>query len=297
MKLKEFYKKYAQQISSQVVLALKEDKVNRDLTTELLLSGKPGQKTLKASLVCKEDCILAGLDIFKKVYKQISPNVKFKSYYKDGDKVKNRERVLTVTSSLRNLLAGERTALNFLQRMSGIATLTNNFVSRLKYKGSAILHTRKTTPNFRLFEIAAVKTGGGDFHRIDLSSAVMIKDNHIESLGNIQNVMDYLNSRKVRIKRTKNISAELEIEAKNMNEVKTIIKYGKGIVKTVMLDNFTPKNITEAIKSLKLNRFKIELSGGINEKNFDRLQHKGIDFYSIGEMTHSYKSIDFSLEF
>jgi len=174
--------------------------------------------------------------------------------------------------------------------MSGIATLTKKYVKLLKYKDSHILHTRKTTPNFRVFEIAAVKTGGGDFHRLSLSSAVMVKDNHIEACGSVENVLKVL-------KKWKLYPNRLEIEVKNMNELETVVQHGKGLVKIVMLDNFSELFLDKAVKILKKNSFKIEISGGINEKNFMKNQKKGIDYYSIGALTHSYKSADFSLEF
>lgn len=297
MTLKEFYKKYDKEINKAISQALREDSVRSDVTTNLLLKGIAGDKKITARLICKENCILAGLEIFKKVYQQITRNVSFKSYYKDGNKLRNKTKVLEVKSSLRNLLAGERTALNFLQRMSGIATLTNIFVKELKRGDAKILHTRKTTPNFRLFEAAAVKTGGGDFHRLSLNSSVMIKDNHIEALGTIDKVMAKIISRKL----TKNLSShqkqKFEIEVKTFKELASVIKHGKGIVKVVMLDNFNPGETAKAIRILKQNGFRIEVSGGINLQNFAKYQRKGVDYYSIGMLTHSYKSADFSLEF
>jgi nicotinate-nucleotide pyrophosphorylase (carboxylating) len=293
MTLKEFYKIYDEEINQAISSALKEDIVYNDVTTKLLLSSKAGDKKLNAILLCKEDCILSGLEIFKRVYRQIDAKVVFKSYHKDGDNLKKGTKVLEVKTSLRNLLNGERVSLNFLQRMSGIATLTNTFVTKLKYKEAKILHTRKTTPNFRIFETAAVKTGGGDFHRLNLASSVMIKDNHMLSLGNMNNVMGYLLRKKISVK----LKHKFEIEVKTFEELETVIKYGRGIIKVVMLDNFQPGKLNKAISLLKQNKFKIEVSGGINLRNFAKYQRKGIDYYSIGSLTHSYKSTDFSLEF
>jgi nicotinate-nucleotide pyrophosphorylase (carboxylating) len=293
MTLKEFYSKYEINIAGAIKLALKEDEIHRDVTTGLLLKGKVGEKKLSAILLCKEDCILAGIDIFKKVYKLIDPGVIFKTYAKDGSKVKKGNKVLLVTASRRTLLLGERTALNFLQRMSGIATFTNSFVKLLKFKGSKILHTRKTTPGFRLFEVAAVKTGGGDFHRLNLMSAVMIKDNHIEALNGIELTMDFLLRQSIPFV----LKQKFEIEVKTFKELDAVVKYGKGLIEVVMLDNFKPADLKKAIKILKINGFKVELSGGINMKNFAKYQQNGVNFYSIGALTHSYKSCDFSLEF
>lgn len=293
MTLKEFYNKYNKEISESILLALKEDEIYNDVTTSLLLKDQAVDKNLKAILLCKDGCVLAGLDIFKKVYKLIDPKVKFKIYSKDGDRIEKGKKVLEVSASRRTLLVGERTALNYLQRMSGIATLTNSFVKQLKFKDAKILHTRKTTPGFRLFEAAAVKTGGGDFHRLSLTSAVMIKDNHIEALGGIDCVMDFLLRQKINYR----LKQKFEIEVKTLNELDSVVKFGKGLVEIVMLDNFKPKNLEKAIYNLKNNGFKIELSGGINMRNFSKKQQKGVDFYSIGALTHSFRSCDFSLEF
>lgn len=293
MELKEYYKIFGKEIDSKIRQAIAEDKISGDVTTNLLLNGKAGDKKLKAVLLCKQDCILSGLDIFKRTYRFIDNNVKFKSLAADGDNVKKGRKVLEVSASRSVLLRGERTALNFLQRMSGIATMTNSFVKTLKDKNSKILHTRKTTPNFRVFETAAVKTGGGDFHRLSLASAVMIKDNHIEALGGMANTMDELLRKKIPYR----LKQKFEIEVKTFEELDLVLKYGKGLVEIVMLDNFKPAGLDRAIKLLKANKFKVELSGGINASNFAKYQKKGVDYYSLGALTHSYTSCDFSLEF
>jgi nicotinate-nucleotide pyrophosphorylase (carboxylating) len=293
MTLKEYYKLHDKKITLAIKGALAEDKITADVTTGLVLPGDYGSQKLEAVLLCKQDCILAGLDIFKRVFRQIDKNIKFKAYYKDGDKLKKGKKVLEITSTRSNLLKGERTALNFIQRMSGVASLTNEFVRKLIYKNTIILHTRKTTPGFRVFELAAVKTGGGDFHRSSLASSVMIKDNHIEAAGGIDEVFDKL----LRKSFSYNLKQNFEIEVRSMKDIQTVVKYGKGIVKIVMLDNFAPVKLPQAVKLLKTNGFKVELSGGINIRNFAKYQHKGVDSYSIGQLTHSYTSCDFSLEF
>lgn len=293
MELKEYYRIYGKEIDSKIKQAIAEDKISRDVTTNLLLKGKAGERKLKAILLCKQDCVLAGLDIFKKTYRLIDKSVKFTSFAADGDKLKKGRKVLEITASRSVLLNGERTALNFLQRMSGIATMTNSFVKLLKDKNSKILHTRKTTPNFRVFEAAAVKTGGGDFHRLSLASAVMIKDNHIEALGGMANTLDVLLRKKIPY----GLKQKFEIEVKTFEELELVIKYGRGLIEIVMLDNFNPSALARAIKLLKANKFKIELSGGINASNFANYQKKGVDYYSLGALTHSYNSCDFSLEF
>lgn len=293
MTLKEYYRIHDIEIRTAIRAALREDRISDDITTGTVLEKNRGEKKLNAVLLCKQDCFLSGIEIFKRVFREIDSSVKFKGNAKDGEKLRNNQKVLEVKASLTTLLRGERTALNFIQRMSGIATLTNYFVKRLKYSGSHILHTRKTTPNFRVFEIAAVKTGGGDFHRQDLSSAVMIKDNHIEAAGSITEILNEIR----KTKSVEKIKHRFEVEVKTMKEVNEVVKAGKGLVEIVMLDNFGPSKLDEAIKILKQNRFRIEVSGGVNVNNFDSFQRKGIDYYSLGMLTHSYNSADFSLEF
>ena len=293
MTLKELYIKYDKGINKAIEAALREDNIYNDITTNLFFKGKKSDRKISALLLCKESCILAGLEIFKKVFKKIDRDVHFKNYHKDGDRLRNKDKVLEVKSSLKNLLLGERTALNFLQRMSGIATLTNEFVKKMKFKGAKILHTRKTTPNFRIFEVAAVKIGGGDIHRLSLNSAVMIKDNHIKSVGTVYDVFDKLEAKGI----TKRLKKKFEIEDKSLNEVEVVAERGKNWVEVVMLDNFKPRDIDNAVNILKKSGIRIEVSGGINMQNFPGFQRKGIDYYSIGMLTHSYKSVDFSLEF
>ena len=293
MTLKQFYLKYDKQLDTAIKNALIEDRVRNDITTSLFFKGIEGNRVINAKLLCKEDCILGGLDVFKRVFRTLHSGVRFSGNFKDGQRVRNKTVVLEIKSPLRVLLEGERTSLNFLQRMSGIATLTDKFVKNLKYRNSAILHTRKTTPNFRLFELAAVKIGGGDFHRFDLSSSVMIKDNHIEASGSIDEVIRIINKKKL----TKKQEPRFEIEVKSIRELKRVLSETKNYVKIVMLDNFPRKDISLAVSLLKKRKIKTELSGGINLKNFKSIQMRGIDYYSIGMLTHSYKSIDFSLEF
>ncbi|MBZ0203855.1 MAG: carboxylating nicotinate-nucleotide diphosphorylase [Ignavibacteria bacterium] len=293
MTLKEFYKINGGKIDKAIKDALKEDHIKSDATTNLMLKGKAGNRKIGAALLCKEDCIVAGIDVFKSVFLKIDPHTSFRTFHKDGDWIKKGSKVLALRSSCSTLLRGERTALNFLQRMSGIATLTNYFVKRLKYKDAKLLHTRKTTPNFRIFEAAAVKAGGGDFHRLSLASSVMIKDNHILAAGSVEKVFDILRKEKISPK----LKQKFEIEVKTFKELITVVKCGKGLVRVVMIDNFKPVDIKRAITILKTNGFQVEVSGGINRQNFDSFQRKGIDFYSIGMLTHSNKSCDFSLEF
>jgi len=288
VKLKDFYKQHDNEINKKIVEALSEDKITKDVTT-LFVQRKIGLENVTAVLLCKEDCVLCGTDIFVKVLKAVDKRLTVTFYKKETLRIRKGEKVCKVSGSFASIFKAERTALNFIQRMSGVATLTNQFVMMLKYKNAKILHTRKTTPGFRVFELAGVLAGGGNLHRTDLSSAVMLKDNHIESAGSIKKLL----SKPI----PKKINRRFEIEVKSLAQVKEVIQYGKGNVEIVMLDNFQRRNLIKAISLLKANGFKIELSGGINLKSFSQIQHKGVDYYSVGLLTHGYNSVDFSLEF
>ncbi len=208
---------------------------------------------------------------------------------KDGEYLKKGTLIGELTGKTRTLLKGERTALNILQRMSGISTLTNTFIKRLNNPKIKILDTRKTTPNMRLFEKLAVKIGGGTNHRTGLYDMMLIKDNHIEANGGIENTLERLAS----IKKT----VKTEIEVKNLFELMIVCTIGKGIVDIVMLDNFTIEDVKQAVKINK-GQFKIEISGGINTETISQYSKiKGIDFISVGALTHSVKSLDISLDF
>lgn len=289
MELTEFYKKYRNRMDFLILQALNEDQIKGDITSKLF--GKKKNNTT-ANLICKGDCKLAGIEVFKKVLNSVSKDISFVQYFDDGEIVQKGYLILDVKGPIIPILQAERTALNFIQRMTGIATITSKFVSSLKYPAK-ILHTRKTTPNFRFFEISAVKIGGGDFHRLNLNSSVLIKDNHIAAAGSIRKVLTKLKTLPI----NKDKASKTEIEAKSMDEVSDIILYGKNLIKVVLLDNFPSTLISKAVKNLNDSKFKVEISGGINLENFTKYQHSGVDFYSIGMLTHSYKSVDFSLEF
>jgi nicotinate-nucleotide pyrophosphorylase (carboxylating) len=296
MTLSQFYRTYDKEISRKIHQALNEDSIANDVTSSLVLGDKSHKDV--AEITCKENCVLAGIHIVKKVFDQLNSNIRVRNIFQDGDEIPANTHVIIIEGPIYDILRAERTALNFLQRMSGIATITSKFVRRLKYKNSKILHTRKTTPNFRLFEVAAVKIGGGDFHRLSLNSAVLIKDNHIKAAGSIEAALSNCTNPESPPERGAPRARwePIEIEVQSMSQLREVLTCGKGIVQTVLLDNFTPWKTLKAVRMIKKNGMKIELSGGINEKNFDRLQHAGIDFYSIGMLTHSYKSINFSMD-
>ncbi|MBS1493848.1 MAG: carboxylating nicotinate-nucleotide diphosphorylase [Bacteroidetes bacterium] len=272
--------------SRLIKMTLKEDIGTGDITTDNLI---PAKNVSTAKILLKEEGIISGLKIFKLVFDLLDKNTKVKFFVKDGDKLKKGTVLGEISGSTRTLLKGERTALNILQRMSGISTLTNRFIQNLNNPRVRILDTRKTTPNFRLFEKLAVKIGGGTNHRIGLYDMMLIKDNHIEANGGIENTLNRLTSVKKNFK--------IEIEVKNLFELMIVCTLGKGIVDIILLDNFNLNDVKEAVKIIK-GEFKIEISGGINLEtisNYSKI--KGIDFISAGALTHSSKSLDISLDF
>ena len=283
----DYYKNFDFKEACRLIkMALKEDIGTGDITTDNLI---PAKNISSANILLKEEGIISGLKVFKTVFDSIDKKTKIKFFVKDGDKLKKGTLIGEIKGSTRTLLKGERTALNILQRMSGISTVTNSFTKKLNNSKIKILDTRKTTPNFRLFEKLAVKIGGGTNHRTGLYDMMLIKDNHIEANGGIENTLERL----AVIKR----NFKVEIEVKNLFELMIVCTLGKGIVDIIMLDNFSIENVKQAVKIVDGN-FKIEISGGINMdtiSNYTRI--KGIDFISIGALTHSAKALDISLDF
>jgi len=273
---------------SLIRLAIKEDQGKGDATSKMLI---PSNLKSTAELLVKESGISAGLKIFQRVFRIIDKRIKVRFTKKDGEKVSAGERIGTITGNTRNLLLGERTGLNILQKMSGIATFTNCLKKKLNNNSIKIIDTRKTTPNFRLFEKLAVKIGGGDNHRFGLYDMILIKDNHIEANGGISNTIDKLIAKK------KKLNPKVEIEVKDLEEFEEVISKGGGVIDRVMLDNFPVAHVKDAIK-MNTGLFELELSGGIDQNNINNYSKlKGIDFISIGSITHSAASLDISLNF
>lgn len=282
-----YYKNFDFNESGRLIkMALKEDIGSGDITTDNLI---PAKNLSTANILLKEDGIVSGLKIFKQVFDLIDKKVKIKFFVNDGEFIKKGTVIGELKGKTRTLLKGERTALNILQRMSGISTLTSTFLKKLNNKNIQILDTRKTTPNFRLFEKLAVKIGGGTNHRIGLYDMMLVKDNHIEANGGIEKTLEALSEIKKEFK--------VEIEVKSLFELMIVCSLGKGIVDIIMLDNFSITDVKEAVKIVK-GEFKIEISGGINLdtiSNYSKI--KGIDYISVGALTHSVKSLDISLDF
>lgn len=271
-----------------IIQAINEDCRRGDITSELLI---PPDSVSKAEILFKESGIMAGAEIFRLVFKFIDKNVKVKFIKSEGCSVVKNEITGYVSGNTRSILKGERVALNILQRMSGIATSTASLIKKLGNPSIKLIDTRKTTPNFRIFEKAAVKIGGGDNHRFGLFDMYLIKDNHIEANGGIENTLNILMLNKNKIHK------KVEIEVKNIDELKSVLRMGIDTVDRIMLDNFSLKDIKTSIK-LNKGIFEIEVSGGINEKNISLYRNiEGIDYISAGFLTHSFRSIDISLNF
>jgi nicotinate-nucleotide pyrophosphorylase (carboxylating) len=268
--------------------ALIEDVGEGDHST---LSCIPANAKGKAVLKIKEDGILAGAEVAEKIFHYKDPGATFTALKKDGEMMKAGEMAFEVEASDHTILQCERLVLNCMQRMSGIATLTRQYADRLYGHKTKLLDTRKTTPNFRLLEKEAVKIGGGVNHRFGLYDMIMLKDNHIAYCGGIENAINeawkYLQKKKLDLK--------IEIETRNLEDVQNVIAVGKGKVFCIMLDNFTPELVAEALKLIGED-FETEASGGINLDNIEDYAETGVDYVSVGALIHQARSLDLSLK-
>ncbi|MDQ3190359.1 MAG: carboxylating nicotinate-nucleotide diphosphorylase [Bacteroidota bacterium] len=243
----------------------------------------------KANLIVKESGIIAGMELAKKIFQFADKDIHFTSFIKDGDAIKAGDIAFTVKGKTQAILRAERIALNCLQRMSGIATHTRRIVNILEGTNTKVLDTRKTTPGMRYFEKMAVKAGGGENHRFGLYDMIMIKDNHIDYAGGISQAIDLVH--KYLEKTGKKL--KIEIEARNFNELQEILN--KGGINRIMLDNFTPGDLKNAIEIIN-KKYETEASGGITEESIRDYALSGVDFISIGALTHHIKSLDLSLK-
>ena len=271
-----------------IKLALEEDISSEDVTTNSVM---PDYKKGEVQLICKEDGIIAGLSVFERVFTMIDPatEVKYAEYngrpVKDGDKVTKGELLAVVTGDIRVLLSGERTALNYLQRMSGIATYTNKVAALLEGTGIKLLDTRKTGPCMRIFEKYAVKVGGGNNHRYNLSDGVLLKDNHIDAAGGVKEAI-------MAAKEYAPFVRKIEVETENLDMVKEAVEAGADII---MLDNMSPEEMEEAVRYID-GRAETECSGNITKENIEKIKNIGIDYVSSGALTHSAPIMDLSLK-
>ncbi|OGC07401.1 nicotinate-nucleotide diphosphorylase (carboxylating) [candidate division WOR-1 bacterium RIFOXYA2_FULL_36_21] len=268
-------------IKSLIEMALLEDIGSRDITTDAIIDKR---KPASAIILVKEDGLLAGTSLVKGVFDVLDKKIKVSFKVKDGNKVSDGEVIAEITGPAHSILKGERLALNFLQRLSGIATLTSKFVVAVTGTNVKILDTRKTTPLWRQAEKEAVLAGGGQNHRFGLYDAVLIKDNHIKFAGGIEPAIKLLRKK----------AKKIEVEAQNINEVKTAIKLG---VDRILLDNMDKRTLMEAVKLCKNAGIETEASGGVNLKNIKFIAKTGVDYISVGALTHSAKALDISLKF
>lgn len=270
------------QIDKYIIDALKEDITSDDLTTSAIYDEG---RIAKISLLSKDEGIISGLDVFKRVFSIIDSSVEFIEYKKDGEQVINQELIMEIIGNVKTLLTGERVALNFLQRMSGISTTTKKYVDALNDNNIKVFDTRKTTPNLRIFEKYSVKIGGGFNHRHNLSDAIMIKDNHINAAGSIKKAVSMLREYAPFIKK-------IEVEVENLEMVKEAIE---SKVDIIMLDNMDLDMVKKAIEIID-NKAIIECLGNINIKNINRYKGLKIDYISCGSLTNNAKILDLSMK-
>ena len=263
-------------------LALEEDINSEDVTTNSVM---PEYKKGQVELICKEDGIIAGLRVFERVFKLLDGNTEVYFDVQDGDRVKKGQHMATVVGDIRVLLSGERTALNYLQRMSGIATYTSKVAKLLAGTKTTLLDTRKTTPCMRIFEKYAVTVGGGANHRYNLSDGVLLKDNHIDAAGGVKAAV-------LAAKAYAPFVRKIEVETETLAQVQEALEAGADII---MLDNMTPELMAEAVKLID-GRAKTECSGNITRENIEKITAIGVDYVSSGALTHSAPILDISLK-
>lgn len=269
-------------MDSLIIQALREDITSEDMTTNAVM---PETKRGEVQLLCKEDGVIAGLEVFKRVFEILDDTTEIKAFFKDGDVVKKNDLLAVVSGDVRVLLSGERTALNYLQRMSGIATHTRRLVKCLIGTKTKLLDTRKTTPNMRIFEKYAVKVGGGHNHRFNLSDGILIKDNHIDAAGGVKEAIGL-------VKEYAPFVRKIEVEVENLEMLSEAIEAGADII---MLDNMDADTMRRAVKIID-GRAQIECSGNVTEEHLDEISKIGVDFVSCGALTHSSSVLDISLK-
>lgn len=271
------------QVEQIITLALNEDIGTGDITT---LSTIPADKTALGRFVAKEDMIICGIDLAAHIFARVDPSIELKANFKDGDAVKKGDVIATVSGNAQNVLTGERTALNFMQRLTGIATRTHASVAEVAGTNAKITDTRKTTPGLRVLEKYAVRVGGGTNHRFNLADGVLIKDNHIAVSGGIKNAVK--NARAV-IPHT----LKIEVEVETKEQLAEALDAGADII---MLDNMSYDLMRECV-GLVAGRALVEASGNMGEKNLREVAETGVDIISIGALTHTVKAADISLKF
>lgn len=265
-----------------ILQALKEDITSEDITTNSVM---PDYKLGEVELICKQDGVIAGLDVFRRTFELLDPKTEVTFFAKDGDRIKNGEKIGVVRGDIRVLLSAERTALNYLQRMSGIATYTRTIADLLAGSHTKLLDTRKTTPNMRVFEKYAVKVGGGYNHRYNLSDGILLKDNHIGAAGGVGEAVRMA-------KEYAPFVRKIEIEVETLDMLDEALEAGADII---MLDNMSVEDMKEAVKRTA-GKAETECSGNVTRENVERLVEIGVDYISSGALTHSSPILDLSLK-
>lgn len=262
--------------------ALEEDIGNEDVTTNAVM---PNYSKGTVKLVCKQDGVICGLNVFERAFKLLDENTQINFFVSDGDEVKKGQRLAIVSGDIRVLLSGERVALNFLQRMSGVATYTRSVAKLLEGCKTRLLDTRKTTPNMRVFEKYAVRVGGGFNHRYNLSDGVLLKDNHIGAAGSVKRAVELAREYAPFVRK-------IEVEVENLDMCREALEAGADII---MLDNMSVEDMKEAVKMID-GRAVTECSGNVSLENIERIKCTGVDFVSSGALTHSAPILDLSLK-
>ena len=268
-------------VDDTIKRALNEDLYYGDITTNSIIVQ---DKEAIVDLIAKEDGIIAGIEVFKRVF-FILGGAEAKFYVKDGDKIYKGNKIGEICGNTKTILSGERVALNFLQRMSGIATLTNKFVKKLKETNVKLLDTRKTTPNMRMFEKYAVKIGGGFNHRFGLNDGVLIKDNHIDAAGGIRNAIDL-------VRKNTSFVRKIEVEVENLKQLEEALESNADII---MLDNMDIETLKASVKIVN-GKAETEASGNVTLDTIEAIAKTGVDYISTGALTHSFKVLDLSMK-
>lgn len=270
------------QADELILMALKEDITSEDVSTNAVM---PNARKGTVELIAKEDGVIAGLQVYGRVFTLLDENTDIRFHCKDGDEVKKGQLLANVTGDIRVLLSGERVALNYLQRMSGIATYTREVAKLLEGSSVTLLDTRKTTPNCRVFEKYAVRVGGGSNHRYNLSDGVLLKDNHIGAAGSVAKAV-------AMAKEYAPFVRKIEVEVETLEQVKEAVEAGADII---MLDNMTPDQMKEAVNLIN-GRAETECSGNITRENIEKIREIGVDYVSSGALTHSAPILDISMK-
>ena len=269
-------------VDDYIINTLKEDITSEDVSTNAVM---PENKQGKADLICKQDGIVCGLDVFERTFKILDDTSRFEANFKDGDFVKKGDLIGVIYGDVKAILSGERTALNYLQRMSGIATMTREYVNELKGYKTVLLDTRKTTPNMRPFEKHAVKVGGATNHRYNLSDGVLLKDNHIGASGSVTKAIEMAKAYAPFVRK-------IEIETETLEQVKEALDAGADII---MLDNMDNDTMRKAVEMIG-DKAQTECSGNVTKERLKEIAEIGVDFVSCGALTHSAMIMDVSLK-